>query len=63
MYQRKTRDEWEVQGNYGQGWECVCAEDRYREAREQFETYQANEPQYRHRIKRVRVPLEAQIAS
>ena len=56
MYQRKTRDVWEVQGYYGPeyGWECVCSEETWKEARVQVKCYRENEPQYPHRVKLVR---------
>lgn len=49
-----TAYEYEVQGNYGQGWECVTTEDTMTAARDQLRDYRENEPQYPHRIKRVR---------
>ncbi len=33
----------DVQGNYGQGWETVCAEESWKEARAQVKTYRENE--------------------
>jgi hypothetical protein len=59
-YIRKTRDEYNVQGYYdpSTGWEDVCAEDSYREARARLKEYRENEPQYAHRIKVRRVPIE-----
>lgn len=38
-----------VQGNYGQGWEDVTAEETWSAARAQRKTYDANEP-YPHRV-------------
>lgn len=35
--------EWEVQGNYGQGWECVCTEETRKEALARLREYNANE--------------------
>lgn len=49
-YVRKTRDVFEIQGNYGQGWECVTAEDDRKEARARLKEYRENEPQYSHRM-------------
>ena len=49
---RKTRDEFEIQGNYGYGWETVITEENAAVAREQLNMYNANEPQYKHRIKK-----------
>lgn len=59
MYQRKTTDEFTIQGNYGQGWEDVTAEDNRREARERLKEYRENEPQYPHRLitRRVKVAI------
>ncbi len=53
-YIRKTIDTYEVQGNYGQGWEMVTTEATYKEAKEQKKCYDQNEPQYAHRVKVVR---------
>jgi hypothetical protein len=55
-YQRKTRDEWELQGHYGQGWECLTTEESYSKAREQLRCYRENEGG-RYRIKCRRVPI------
>lgn len=44
-YIRKTRDEWEIQGNYGygHGWECVNTEDTRQDAKRSVAEYRANE--------------------
>jgi hypothetical protein len=44
--QRKTRDEWRLWVNYGQGWEHEVSEDTFREARERRKEYRENCPQY-----------------
>lgn len=56
-YKRLTRDVWTVQGNYGQGWEDVTAEDTRKECKERLKEYRENEPMYPHRmiVKRVRI--------
>jgi hypothetical protein len=56
MYKRKTVDEYEVQGNYGQGWEMVTTEETRKAAQEQRKCYDNNEP-YPHRIVKKRVKL------
>lgn len=43
-----------VQGNYGQGWEDVTAEEKRSEARARLREYRENEPQYAHRLIRRR---------
>ena len=43
--------EWEIQGRYAHGWECVTAEATLRDAREQLRTYRDNEPGTAFRIK------------
>lgn len=58
MYIRKTIDEWEIQGNYGYGFECVTTEESRQAAREQLKCYRENEPQYLHRIVKKRVRKE-----
>jgi hypothetical protein len=58
MYQRKTHEEYEIEGNYGYGWEVVTTEETYREAREQLKCYRENEPQYAHRLRVRRVRNE-----
>lgn len=40
---RVTEDSYEVQGNYGYGWECVTAEPTYKEARARLKEYRENE--------------------
>jgi len=60
MYIRKTADEYEIQGNYGQGWECVTTEETRQEAKSQLKCYNANEPQYAHRIVKKRVKKESE---
>lgn len=42
-YKRKTRDEYELQGHYGHGWECLTAEDDWSQARARRREYQENE--------------------
>ena len=55
MYIRKTYDEWELQGNYGHGWEILTTEESYRAARAQLRCYRENEGgHYRIKCKRVK---------
>lgn len=59
-YQRKTRDEWEVQGNYGygHGYECVASELTLDLARQRLKEYKDNQPEAQFRVKLVRVKIE-----
>ena len=57
-YKRLTRDEYTIQGNYGQGWEDVTAEDTRPEAKNRLKEYRENEPQYAHRLIKRRVRIE-----
>jgi hypothetical protein len=59
MYKRKTIDEYEIQGNYGQGFECATTEETWKAAREQKKCYDQNEPYVAHRIVKKRVKIEA----
>lgn len=58
-YKRKTEDEFNVQGNYGHGWEDVYTAETRKDARERLKEYRLNEPQYPHRLKVCRVRLTA----
>lgn len=40
--QRVTRDYWELQGNYGHGWETLCAGTTYREVKANRREYREN---------------------
>ena len=53
---RKTIDEYEIQGNYGSGWEVVCTEDTKLAAMETARDYRNNEPNA-FRIVKKHVPL------
>lgn len=57
MYQRKTRDEYQLMSKYPDTpWECECAADNRKEARQLLKDYRENGGgQYY--IKWVRVPL------
>jgi hypothetical protein len=57
MYKRKTVDEYEIQGNYGYGWDMVTTEETRKEARAQVKCYRENEPRAAHRIVKKRVKL------
>ena len=57
--ERKTREEFQIQGNYGQGWEEVTAEDTRKEAQARLKEYRENQPEYPHRLVVKRVPIEA----
>lgn len=61
MYIRKTQDEYTIQGNYGQGWEDVCAYDNRKEAKEDLKAYLENEPQYLHRLIKRRVKIAGDV--
>lgn len=59
MYQRKTRDEFEVQGNhgYGHGWEVETTEDTRKDARARLREYRDNAPG-EYRIVKRRIPIK-----
>jgi len=58
-YVRKTKDEYEIQGNYGygDGWECETTEETYKEAKEQLKAYRENISEVPHRIVKKRIKL------
>jgi hypothetical protein len=49
-----TEYEYEIQGNYGYGWDLLTTEGTLKEANAQLETYRANE-RVPLRVKRVKV--------
>lgn len=55
MYQRKTEDEYEIQGFYSYGWEVVTTETTRKEAKEQLKCYRENEAGTSFRIVKKRV--------
>jgi len=57
MYIRKTEDEWEIQGDYGFGYECVTTETNRQDARAQIKYYRESEPGISFRIIKQRVPI------
>ena len=38
-YVRKTRDRWDIETNYGYGWECESSYDTYAEAKRDIKGY------------------------
>ena len=60
MYIRKTKDEYEIQGNYGSqyGWERVTTEETWKDAKRQLKCYNDNEPDFPHRIVKKRIKIE-----
>lgn len=59
MYQRKTIDEYIVQGNYGYGWDDLTTEASMKDAKATLHTYVENEKGAAHRIIKRRVRKEA----
>jgi hypothetical protein len=59
MYQRKTRDEYQIHIRYGDryGWEHEISEDTRKEAQQRRREYRENCPEYPVRIVKKRVPL------
>jgi len=58
-YVRKTEDEFEILGDYGQGWELVTTETCRKDAREQIKLYRENEPGVPFTFKKRRVKINA----
>ncbi len=42
-YERKTTDNFELEGNYGFGWEYLTAEETRKEIRQRLKEYRENE--------------------
>jgi len=56
-YTRKTRDEYEILGFYGYGWEVVTTEETRKEARDRLKEYYQNDGKHPYKIKKRRVKL------
>lgn len=56
-YVRKTEDEFDIEGNYGFGFELVTCETSRGVARDTLKAYRANEPGTPFRIRKHRVPI------
>jgi hypothetical protein len=54
-YIRKTEDEFEIQGNYGLGFEYVTTEISFKDAKQQLKTYKESEPGIQFKIEKKRV--------
>ena len=59
-YIRKTRDVWDIEQHTGHqyGWEVVCSEDSWKEARERLKEYRENQPEYPVRARKHRERIE-----
>lgn len=42
MYERKTIDRWDIETNYGYGWEVECSEYTRAEAKRTYREYRDN---------------------
>ena len=58
MYKRKTIDEYEIQGKYSLGWEVLCTEETWKDARRCLKDYNDNETKCLHRIVKKRVKIK-----
>lgn len=63
-YIRKTRDVWDVQQYTGPeyGWEDVCTEPSWLQARDRVREYRENQPEYPVRAKHRRERIEEEVA-
>ena len=46
MYERKTIDRWDIETNYGYGWEVECSEYTRAEAKRTYREYRDNVQAY-----------------
>lgn len=61
MYRRKTYDEYQIHGDYGQGFEEVTAEATRKEAKTQLACYRENEPGIAFKIIKKRIKIESEV--
>lgn len=57
MAERTTRNIYILYGNYGYGWDELCAYETRREAEADYEAYRENEPEYAHKPVKRRVKI------
>lgn len=63
-YVRKTVDEYDIEGYFGvYGWEVVCTESLFKEARARLTEYRKNMPEYSYRIRKRRVKKEQVVSN
>lgn len=59
-YERKTIDRWDIETNWGYGWECECSEYTPSKAKEQLKCYKENSyGRFAVRLTKHREPKEA----
>ena len=58
MYQRKTRDEWQIHQLTAYGWEEVSAYDTRTEAKADLKEYRENQPEFPARPVKARVKID-----
>jgi hypothetical protein len=56
-YIRKTKDEYVLLSNYGQGWEEEITEETFKEIKQRLKEYRENAPQYAYSYKKRRVKI------
>ena len=57
-YERKTIDTWELQLNYGYGWEEVTCEETRKEGLARLRDYRTNDPQHAYKLVCKRIKIE-----
>ncbi len=58
-YKRKTRDRYDIETNWGYGWECECSEYTKKEASAQFRCYIENsDGRFSVRVTKHREPVD-----
>lgn len=62
-YQRKTKEVYVLQGNYGYGWDDILEEDSWLDAKRSLQEYRENESEYPHRVITRRVKISDNITS
>lgn len=56
-YERKTKDEFQIWGNYGFGFEELTAESTIKEAKVRLNEYRSNQPEGTYKIVIKRIPV------
>lgn len=60
MYKRKTRDRWDIETNWGYGWDIECSEYTWPNAKQTLKEYRENsDGRFAARVVKRREKLEA----
>lgn len=60
-YQRKTRDEYDLLGNWGYGWDYLLTEDSVEKIKLRLKEYRENDPRADYKIEKHRILIDKKV--